>query len=87
MKTSPISWRVFCAVELPHEIRVQLQDHIARLRKEIPDVAASWSRVENIHLTLKFFGNVNVDRIERCHCESGAQAGCNPQAPLTRQPE
>ena len=43
---------------------MQLQDHITRLRKEIPDVAASWSRVENIHLTLKFFGNVNVDRIE-----------------------
>ena len=27
-------------------------------------MAASWSRVENIHLTLKFFGNVAVDRIE-----------------------
>jgi 2'-5' RNA ligase len=64
MKTAPLSWRGFCAVELPHEVRAQLQDHIARLRKEIPDVAASWSRVENIHLTLKFFGNVEVDRIE-----------------------
>ena len=58
------TWRVFCAVELPHEVRVQLQDHIAKLRKEIPDVAASWSRVENIHLTVKFFGNTAVDRIE-----------------------
>src|SRR5215207_5301743 len=37
----------------------------ARLRKEVPDVAASWSRVENIHLTLKFFGNVKVDRIQK----------------------
>ena len=63
MKTIPITWRVFCAVELPHEIRAQLGDHIARLRKEVPDVAASWSRVENIHLTLKFYGNVEVDRI------------------------
>jgi len=63
MKTIPLSWRVFCAVELPHEIRAQLEDHVARLRKEVPDVAASWSRVENIHLTLKFFGNVEVDRI------------------------
>jgi 2'-5' RNA ligase len=44
-------------------VRAQLEDHITRLRKEIPDVAASWSRVENIHLTLKFFGNVDVDRI------------------------
>ena len=57
------SWRVFCAVELPEEVRAQLQEHIARLRKQIPDAAASWSRVENIHLTLKFFGNVAVDRI------------------------
>jgi 2'-5' RNA ligase len=54
---------MFCAVELPEEIRAQLQEHIARLRKAIPDVAASWSRVENIHLTLKFYGNVEVDRI------------------------
>jgi RNA 2',3'-cyclic 3'-phosphodiesterase len=64
MTTTPTTWRVFCAVELPQEVRAQLQDHVVRLRKQIPDVAASWSRVENIHLTLKFFGNVAVDRIE-----------------------
>jgi RNA 2',3'-cyclic 3'-phosphodiesterase len=57
-------WRVFCAVELPAEVRARLEDHVRRLRKEVPDVAASWSRVENIHLTLKFFGNVEVKRIE-----------------------
>src|SRR5690349_5628669 len=59
------SWRVFCAVELPDEVRARLQEHIARLRKEVPDAAASWSRVENIHLTLKFFGSVEVKRIEK----------------------
>ena len=58
------SWRVFCAVELRPEVRAQLQERIVRLRKEVPDAAASWSRVENIHLTLKFFGDVAVDRIE-----------------------
>lgn len=58
------SWRVFCAVELPAEVRKQLEEHILKLRKAVPDVAASWSRVENIHLTLKFFGNVALDRIE-----------------------
>jgi 2'-5' RNA ligase len=58
------SWRVFCAVELPAEVRNQLEEHILKLRKAVPDVAASWSRVENIHLTLKFFGNVALDRIE-----------------------
>ena len=59
------SWRVFCAVELPDVVRARLEDHIVRLRKEVPDAAASWSRVENIHLTLKFFGNVEVKRIEK----------------------
>jgi 2'-5' RNA ligase len=58
-------WRVFCAIELPGEVRARLDDHILRLRKEVPDAAASWSRVENIHLTLKFFGNVEVKRIAR----------------------
>jgi len=57
------TWRVFCAVELPEDVRARLQEHIARLRKEVPDAVASWSRVENIHLTLKFFGNVALDRI------------------------
>lgn len=58
-------WRVFCAVELPDVIRARLEDHISRLRKEVPEAAASWSRVKNIHLTLKFFGNVEVKLIER----------------------
>lgn len=57
------SWRLFCAVELPAEVRKQLEEHILKLRKAVPDVAASWSRVENIHLTLKFIGNVAVDRV------------------------
>src|SRR5262245_53773031 len=58
-------WRVFCAVGLADDVRARLQEHIARLRKEVPDAAASWSRVENIHLTLKFFGNVAIDRIQK----------------------
>lgn len=58
-------WRVFCAVELPEAVRTRLEDHVRRLRKDVPEVAASWSRVENIHLTLKFFGNVEVKLIEK----------------------
>jgi 2'-5' RNA ligase len=56
-------WRIFCAIDLPDSVRAELRDHISRLREAVPDVAASWTRVENVHLTLKFFGNVNVDHI------------------------
>ncbi|HSE18905.1 MAG TPA: RNA 2',3'-cyclic phosphodiesterase [Pyrinomonadaceae bacterium] len=58
-------WRVFCAVELPDVVRARLEEHVRRLRKEVPDAAASWSRVENIHLTVKFFGNIEMKRITR----------------------
>ena len=54
---------MFCAVELPDDVRERLREHIQRLRAAVPEAAASWTRVENIHLTLKFFGNVDVDRI------------------------
>jgi 2'-5' RNA ligase len=69
-------WRLFCAVELSDDVRARLQEHIARLRKEVPDAAASWSRVENIHLTLKFFGNVALDRIPKI---SAAATGTTKQ--------
>jgi 2'-5' RNA ligase len=57
-------WRIFCAVELSEQVRVRLQGHIQQVRKDVPEVAASWSRVENIHLTLKFFGNVTLDLVQ-----------------------
>lgn len=58
-------WRIFCAVELPDSVRAELKEHIRQLREAVPDVTASWTRVENIHLTLKFFGNVGIDRIAK----------------------
>ena len=67
------SWRVFSAFELPDHVRQRLHDHIRRLREAVPEAAASWTRVENIHLTLKFFGNVDVDRIPAI-TEAAAQA-------------
>ena len=58
-------WRIFCAVDLPGFVRAQLQEHIRQLREAVADQSASWTRVENIHLTLKFFGNVAIERIPK----------------------
>jgi 2'-5' RNA ligase len=33
------------------------------MRDAVPEAAASWSRPENIHLTVKFFGNVDPQRV------------------------
>jgi 2'-5' RNA ligase len=52
------AWRVFCAVELPPGVRERISQHIARLKEAAPDAQASWGRADNIHLTLKFLGDI-----------------------------
>ena len=56
-------WRTFCAIELPPEVRAQLAKHAKQLREAVPEASASWSKPENVHLTLKFFGNVPKEKL------------------------
>jgi RNA 2',3'-cyclic 3'-phosphodiesterase len=51
-------WRVFCAIELPGTVRSRILRHIANLKDAMPDAHASWSRDANLHLTLKFLGEI-----------------------------
>jgi len=64
--------RVFCAVELPEEIRAAVAAHVARLRREFPDARASWVRPEGLHITLKFIGEVAAARVEAISSAAGA---------------
>jgi 2'-5' RNA ligase len=59
------SYRTFVAIELPHALRARLIEHIQQLRRQLPDTRASWSREDNLHLTLKFLGNVPVSEIPK----------------------
>jgi 2'-5' RNA ligase len=58
-------WRIFCAVELPEEVRAQAAAQAALLRERAPHVRASWERPEKMHLTLKFLGEIESERVER----------------------
>jgi 2'-5' RNA ligase len=62
-ESAPVS-RIFCAIEIPAPVRKSVAEHIARLRAAAPEARASWSREENIHLTLKFLGEIPTDRVE-----------------------
>lgn len=57
------TFRTFIAIEVPVHIRRAIKSHIDELHAEFPDVRASWSREDNLHLTLKFLGEVAVERI------------------------
>ena len=56
-------WRVFCAIELPHHICELVLRHIARLQEATPQARASWSRTSNLHLTLKFLGDIPLHSV------------------------
>jgi 2'-5' RNA ligase len=81
---SPVSlhlpvWRVFCAIDLPQNVRDQLLAHIKRLREAAPHAQASWSGAERIHLTLKFFGEIEQGQSEMLSAAaSRATHQCSP---------
>ena len=59
------SLRLFCAVELPTEVRALAAAHAARLRERFTTpLKVGWEREEKLHLTLKFFGDLAPARIE-----------------------
>jgi len=57
--------RSFVAVEIPAEIRSALAISIAPLQKALPRPLVRWVAPQNIHLTLKFLGDVTPANLER----------------------
>jgi RNA 2',3'-cyclic 3'-phosphodiesterase len=57
-------WRVFCAIDLPQDVREKVLAHSMILRKAVSEAHASWIRPDNIHLTLKFLGEIPRSRVE-----------------------
>ena len=58
-------WRVFCTVELPFEVRERATRHVERLRVAVPNARPSCPRAENLHLTIKFLGEILRNRVEQ----------------------
>ena len=56
------SIRTFIAIELPSEVKTLL-DNVQQGLKTLP-LKAKWVRTQNIHLTLKFLGNIDPANIE-----------------------
>jgi 2'-5' RNA ligase len=67
-------WRMFCAIELPQEIRARAAAHIALLRSAVPDARASWDRAEKLHITTKFLGEIEVSRVQALSEAAGRAA-------------
>ncbi|HNB54074.1 MAG TPA: RNA 2',3'-cyclic phosphodiesterase [Anaerolineales bacterium] len=58
-------FRAFIAVDLSAEVLDRLGQVMDGLRQEIGDGAVRWVPIENMHLTLKFLGDVSVSNLDR----------------------
>ena len=56
--------RAFIAIDLPPEVLQCLDDVSQQLRQELGGAPVRWVPVENIHLTLKFLGDVSESNID-----------------------
>lgn len=55
--------RAFLAIDLPQEIKEQIGDIQGKLKEAVDGVR--WTRPEGIHLTIKFFGDIDHDEVGR----------------------
>lgn len=56
--------RAFVAIDLTPEIRQRLDQVTSQLRQGLNDVPIRWVPGSNIHLTLKFLGDVSLNNLE-----------------------
>lgn len=59
--------RAFLAIEIPAEICKKIRDLIEVLQRTTPNVR--WARAEGLHLTLKFIGQVPLEKIEEIQAQ------------------
>ena len=71
--------RAFIALDIPGEIQECLTTVSNQLKEEIGEVPIRWVDTENIHLTLKFLGDVSLNNLEVLQESIRAEAyACKP---------
>lgn len=57
-------WRLFIAVNSPDTIKAEIEKAQAEMRRALCEARITWTRREQFHLTLKFLGDVEAQRVE-----------------------
>jgi RNA 2',3'-cyclic 3'-phosphodiesterase len=52
--------RIFIAIEIPEEIK----EEIIQIQKQLPEFKGKLTEIENLHVTLKFLGEIEEEKIE-----------------------
>jgi RNA 2',3'-cyclic 3'-phosphodiesterase len=82
---TPETFRLFIAVIVPEEIKDEIQKTQGILRRALPKESVRWSKREQFHLTLKFLGNVEAQRVQPL--ADTLRNACQSVAPLALRAE
>ncbi len=61
---APDQLRLFIAIAVPDEIKDAMEKAQTELRGALPERCVRWAKREQFHLTLKFLGGVNAQRVD-----------------------
>jgi RNA 2',3'-cyclic 3'-phosphodiesterase len=59
----PKHFRLFIAISLPEPVKDEIEKAQAELRRALPGEFVRWTKREQFHLTLRFLGNVDSQRV------------------------
>jgi 2'-5' RNA ligase len=71
--------RAFIAIELPAQVCDAIQKQTTRLRQILGDDLVRWIPTQNMHLTLKFLGDINTSHLEFLKQLLAREADSHPQ--------
>ena len=60
----PETLRLFIALTVPEDVKTEIEKAQAALRRALPEGRVRWTKREQLHLTLKFLGNVAAPQVE-----------------------
>ncbi len=55
--------RIFAAIDISSEARTQISNYIETLHGEFPNLRVGWDKAEKLHITIKFFGDVEDRKV------------------------
>lgn len=79
MMSTTDTFRLFVAVSIPQEVKARLAEVQSYLRQALPQAHIRWTQPE-LHLTLRFLGNVEAQRLPQL--AEAVIAACKGFAPL-----
>lgn len=78
-------FRIFIALPVSQPVKDEMRQLQQELRRELPGDTVRWTRPEQIHLTLKFLGNIATEKITKL--TESVRAACSGFTPVALRAE